>query len=226
MLSILEEPIPAYIQGKAFLGKQATQAPEYTFLTRQRMDERFDLVRVVRDQQFRYIRNYMPFRITMQHVNFMFLALSAQSWEEAFRHGKTNTVQSRDFQPRPVEELYDTENDPWEINNLAADPTYKGVLERMRGALRAWMMEIKDVGLIPETEYASIAGDVPLYDYMRSPACPFDKLMEASEKAVMGGQEDINTYVAYLKDKNSVIRYWGATGLLILKDGARRLIRH
>jgi N-sulfoglucosamine sulfohydrolase len=221
LLSVLDEHIPAYMQGKAFLGKQATQAPEYTFLTRQRMDERYDLVRAVRDQQFRYIRNYMPFRITMQHVNFMFQALSTQSWEKAFRHGKANTVQSRDFKPKPVEELYNTENDPWEVNNLAADPAYKGVLIRMRSALRAWMMEIRDVGLIPETEYASIAGDVPLYDYMRSPACPFDKLMEASEKAVMGGQEDINTYVTYLKDKNSAIRYWGATGLLILKDGAR-----
>jgi len=92
LLSIAGIPIPDYMQGKAFLGNQKTKDPEYVYMSRQRMDERYDLVRAVRDKKYRYIRNYMPFRITMQHVDYMFNAPSAQSWEKAYKEGKTNAV--------------------------------------------------------------------------------------------------------------------------------------
>lgn len=221
LLSIAGVEIPGYMQGSAFLGPQRTTDPDYTFMSRQRMDERYDLVRAVRDKEYRYIRNYMPFRITMQHVTYLFKAASAQSWEEAFNKGKTNALQSRYFQTKPVEELYDTEKDPWEINNLADDPAYKDVLERMRKAETDWMRKYRDVGLVPETEYKNFMGEKSMYDYMHSAACPFDELMKASDQATLGGKSDLNTFVQYLKNKNSAIRYWGATGLLILKNDAR-----
>ncbi len=224
LLSIAGVPVPEYMQGNAFLGTQKTSDPEYTYMSRQRMDEHYDLVRAVRDKEYRYIRNYMPFRITMQHVNYLFLAPSAQSWENAFKEGRTNEVQSRYFLPKPVEELYDSENDPWEINNLADDPEYSGILLRMRKAETDWMRKIRDVGLIPETEYAQLAGDKPMYDYMRSAECPFDELMEASDLATLGGKSDLPAFVQYLKNENSAIRYWGATGLLILKNEAGQAI--
>ena len=224
LLSIIGTPIPAYLQGNAFLGKQMTSAPEYTFMSRQRMDERYDLVRAVRDKQYRYIRNYMPFRITMQHVDYLFLAPSARAWAEAFRQGKTNAVQSFPFQTKPVEELYDSEKDPWEVNNLAADPAYSSVLKRMRKVQKDWMRKIRDVGLIPELDYKYFAGEKSMYDYMRSAACPFDELMKASDLATLGGKSDLKTFTGYLKHPNSAIRYWGATGLLILKNDARPAI--
>jgi N-sulfoglucosamine sulfohydrolase len=224
LLSIAGVPIPEYLQGDGFLGKQKTKDPKYTFMSRQRMDERYDHVRAIRDKQYRYIRNYMPFRITMQHVNYLFNATGAKSWEEAFLTGKTNEVQGRYFREKPVEELYDTENDPWEVHNLATDAEYADVLKRMRGALDHWRMETRDAGVIPETEYERMAGDMPLYDYLRSGNCPFEKLLEASDLAVLGGPEDIDTYVRYLQDESSAVRYWGATGLLVLKDAAQPAI--
>jgi len=39
------------------------------------------------------------------------------------------------------------------MKNLAADPAYKSVPEDMRGMLSDWMTEVRDAGLIPETEY-------------------------------------------------------------------------
>ena len=224
LLSIAEIKVPENIDGKAFLGKQKTKDTEYTFFQRQRMDERFDLVRAVRDKQYRYIRNYMPFRINMQHLAFLFNEPSAQSWENEFRAGKTNAVQSRAFKNKPVEELYDVENDPWEINNLANDPKYADILKRMRGALDDWRMESRDVGVIPESEYKTLAGDTPLYDYVRSGKCPFEKLIKASDLAVLGSSDDIDTYISYLQDENSAVRYWGATGILIHKDQAESAI--
>ncbi len=188
------------------------------------MDERYDLVRAVRDKQYRYIRNYMPFRITLQHVEFLFTARSAQAWENAFKAGKTNAVQSAPFLTKPLEELYDSEKDPWEVNNLAGNPAYASVLKKMRKVQTDWMIKIKDVGLIPEIEYKNFAGDKSMYDYMRSAACPFEELMEASDLATLGGKGDLNTFVKYLTSPNSAMRYWGVTGLLILKNDAKPAI--
>ena len=219
-LSIAGIEVPEYLQGDAFLGEQKSEAPEYAFMTRQRMDERYDMVRAVRDKKYRYIRNYMPFRITMQHLEYLFKAPSAQAWEDAFKAGKTNEVQSRFFLEKPLEELYDTENDPWEISNLVDDPEYKDVLERMREQETNWMREVRDVGLIPETEYADFAGEGALYDYMRSDECPFEELLKAAQLATTPGDENLDVFVQNLKNDNSAIRYWGAVGLLIHRDAA------
>ncbi|MCK3685757.1 sulfatase [Maribellus sp. YY47] len=217
-LSIAGVEVPEYLQGDAFLGDQKTEDPEYAYMTRQRMDECYDMVRAVRDQKYRYIRNFMPFRISMQHIDYLFKAPSAQAWEDAFKAGETNEVQSRFFLEKPLEELYDTENDPWEINNLANEPAYADVLNRMRKELTRWMREVKDVGLIPEPEYAEFAGDGALYDYMRSDACPFEQLLEAAQLATTAGDDFLAAYLENLKSDNSAIRYWGVLGLLIHRD--------
>jgi len=220
LMSIAGAAIPEYMQGEAFLGPKMSREPEYVHMTRQRMDERIDMARAVRDQKFRYIRNYMPFRIPLQHLDFLFMAPSAQAWEDAFYAGQLNEIQRIPFLPKPLEELYDTENDPWEVNNLAYDPAYKEVLERMRAENKAWMTGIRDVGLIPETEYRSLMGEGSMYDYMRSEACPFDELVEAAEKASLP-RADMPAYKKYLKHKHPAMRYWGAVGLLIHRDAAQ-----
>jgi N-sulfoglucosamine sulfohydrolase len=219
LLSITGIPVPEYMQGNAFLGSKKTEDPQYAFMTRQRMDERFDMVRAVRDNQYRYIRNYMPFRITMQHVNYLFNAPSAQSWKDAYEAGETNEVQSMFFLPKQVEELYDTENDPWEVKNLADDPAYEAVLERMRGALTDWMTEIRDTGLVPETEYTTLSDGGSMYDYMRSDGCPFHELMQASDLAT-SKNKDTGAYVEFIQNDHNAIRYWGAVGMLINKESA------
>ncbi len=220
LLSITGEEIPGYLQGDAFLGSQVTREPEYVHMTRGRMDERIDMSRAVRDHKYRYIRNYMPFRIPMQHLAFLFNSPSAQSWEEAFLAGTCNEIQSIPFRTKPVEELYDTENDPWEVHNLAGDPEYKEVLERMRKENYSWMSEVRDVGLVPETEYPSLAGEGSMYDYMRSADCPFHQLMEAAEKATRPGSGDLPSYLEFLESDHPAMRFWGATGLLIHKEVA------
>ena len=53
---------------------------------------------------------------------------------------------------KPVEELYELEQDPHEINNLAGDPAHRERLERMRAVHLDWMRRTQDWGLIPEAE--------------------------------------------------------------------------
>src|SRR5690606_22284610 len=83
LLSITGIPKPAYMQGNAFLGPDTTEDPEYVYMFRGRMDERYDLSRAVRDRKYRYIRNYMPHRIYAQPIECLFRAPSIRSWENA-----------------------------------------------------------------------------------------------------------------------------------------------
>ena len=221
LLSIIGQEKPDYMQGNAFLGNAVEPEPEYIHMTRSRMDERIDMSRAVRDKKYRYIRNYMPFRIYLQHLAFLFNARSAQSWEDYYLAGKCNDLQSLAFQTKPVEELYDTENDPNELNNLANIPAYKEVLERMRKENYRWMKEIRDVALIPELEYEERAGDGSMYDYMRSADCPFDELLAAAQLATQPGNGAIQEYIELLKNDDSALRYWGVTGLLIHRENAK-----
>ena len=220
LLSIAGISIPDYMQGDAFLGEQKTPDPEYAYMFRDRMDERFDLSRAVRDQEFRYIRNYMPHRIYGMHIDYLWKAPSVGSWEKAYLDGQCNTVQSAFWEPKPAEELYDTENDPWEVNNLATNPDYKDVLERMRQANRDWILKIKDTGFIPEPDRPARVGEMPIYDYMRSGKVNLEEILDAADVASMGKKENLPALLKYLENEDSAIRYWGATGLLILGDKA------
>ncbi len=187
------------------------------------MDERYDMSRAVRDQKYRYIHNYIPYRVYGQPLEYLWRAPSIGSWEQAYLAGECNEIQSAFWQTKPVEELYDTENDPWEVNNLAADPEYKEVLARMRKANNDWVKSIKDCGFIPESEMVKLSGDMPRYDYMRSAEVDMDVLVDAADLATMATGEDLPVLKEYLGSENSAIRYWGATGLLIMGDKAMPL---
>ncbi len=220
MLSIAGIQIPEYLQGNAFLGEQKTPDPEYAYMFRGRMDERYDMSRAVRDKKFRYIRNYMPYRIYGQHLEYLWRAPSIRSWEQAYLNGECNEVQSIFWNTKPVEELYDTENDYWEVNNLAGDPAYNEVLERMRKENRKWVSRIKDTGFIPEADRVDRAGELSMYDYVRSGSVDMEPIIEAAEIATLGQAENLQKLQLYLKNDENAIRYWGATGLLILGEQA------
>jgi hypothetical protein len=65
--------------------------------------------------------------------------------------GKLNATQDRFWSKvRPSEELYDIENDPHEIHNLAFDSAYQDVLINHRKILTRWICETSDQGQYPE----------------------------------------------------------------------------
>jgi len=224
LMSIAGKPIPDFMQGDAFLGKQKTKNPEYAFMFRSRMDERYDMCRAVRDQKYRYIRNYMPYRIYGQHLDYLWRAPSIRSWEKAYLNGECNETQSIFWNPKPAEELYDTENDPWEVNNLANDPAYKDVLERMRKANKGWVSKIYDTGFIPEAEMNDRSAGESFYDYVRSDKIDLQSVIDAAGLATLGDPGSLDIMVSYLNNPESAVRYWGATGLLILGENARNAL--
>ena len=67
--------------------------------------------------------------------------------QDLWRHleaGRLNAVQMQWFLERPREMLFDIESDPHEIRNLAADPDYAAVLNRLRAALQAQSDAVHD----------------------------------------------------------------------------------
>ncbi len=221
LLSLTGQEAPEYMQGSAFLGPYTTQEPEYIYMFRDRMDERYDLTRSIVDHQFRYTRYYNSNRIWMQQLEYLWRAPSMASWEEAFKAGRCNEVQARFFEPKPVEELFDIQNDPWEVHNLAGDPAYEDRLVEMRLASLQMASGMRDAGFIPETERNLRAGDTPIYDYMRNPELPYDEILGSAAIASLKKPENLDRLREMLKQDDSAIRYWGIQGLLLLGEDAR-----
>ena len=220
ILNLANVRVPEYMQGQPFLGKSIASSPEYAFALRGRMDERFDMVRSARDKKYRYIRNYMPHKIYGQYLEYLWKAPSMGSWEQAFRDGRLNEVQSAFWKPKPPEELYDVQADPHNIRNLAGDKQYRKVMRRMREANRKWLLEVKDVGFIPEPMMVEIVKKQSLYDYARSGNYPLKDIMAAAELASSRDPADLPALIKMLTNKNAVIRYWAATGCSVLSRHA------
>lgn len=225
LLSIAGIQPPAHFQGKAFMGAYtAKEQRSVTFGFRGRMDEGIDLVRSIRNKQYRYVKNFMPHRKYGQHVEFLWLATSMQSWEAAFNKGSLNEVQSRFFKPKPSEELYDVVADPHNVNNLAPDKNYKAILEQLRAETYALLTSIKDVGFIPEPEVERIVQNSSLYDYARSGKYDVKKVLDVATIASSKDKKQLKQLLQLSADKDPVIRYWAATGLLVLGADAKPAI--
>lgn len=163
ILSLAGVKIPQHMQGKVFLGDQQKAPRQYIFAHRDRMDEAYDMMRAVRDKQYKYIRNFFPGRPYAQHIAYAEEMPTLIEMRRLYKdhmnalstdYGKAlNATQLIFFSPeKPHEELYDTTVDPHEINNLADSPQYQAVLKRMRGVLAQWQKETNDLGLVPEDQ--------------------------------------------------------------------------
>lgn len=164
-LSLAGIPMPKQMQAVPFLGPHAAKPRDYVFMARDRMDEAHDMMRAVRDKRYRYIRNYRPGTPYAQHIGYMDEMPTMKEMRRVYAQATLNGPHAKSpampdgmkpfFAPeKPVEELYDTQGDPHEIRNLAADPKYAAELRRLRAAHTTFMRETKDLGQVPESELA------------------------------------------------------------------------
>ena len=97
------------------------------------MDERYDIIRTVRGPQYRYIRNFEPLKPYYQYMNTPEKGATMQEIRKKEASGQLDPVMALfSAHEKPVEELYDTHADPFEIHNLADDPAFSQRLSEMR----------------------------------------------------------------------------------------------
>lgn len=142
--------VPENMQGKIFFGKKRSKERTYIHAAGDRHDEIADRVRSVRNDQFKYIRNYNPSVALYQHMWYRDIQLTMRTLWQEHAAGRLNADQDRYFQPRDAEELYDLKTDPYELKNLASDPAFKDQLAELRGEMDRFQKQYFDYGTIPE----------------------------------------------------------------------------
>jgi len=215
MLSLLGLEIPDHVQGVPFLGSQAGEPRQYVYGIRDRMDERYDMSRTVRDRHYKYHRNYFPSRPFAPWLDYMEKLATMQEWRRLRAEGKLSGVHAFFMQDtKPVEELYDVEADPFEQVNLADSPEHQKVLKQMREAHFEWVRQTLDLGLLPEQDMRNRARGSSEYEMARSgpAAFPFDRIFQT---AVLSGQgpDAVPTLLERLEDDDAAVRFWAVIGL-------------
>ncbi len=146
---------PDHMDGQVFLGPNAGKR-DFVFAARDRCDETVDRIRCVRTKRFKYIRNYHPERPYMQHNNYKQGQYPVYTLMQVLHKRGELTPEQASFMAatRPREELYDLQQDPHEVHNLADDPGSREVLESLRARLDKWVEETGDHGETPEDKEA------------------------------------------------------------------------
>jgi len=228
---------PDYMQGRALLCRTGTPArPESTgksarstdeiqkryFLVavRNRLDTRSEMVRAIRDQRYRYQRNFYPHLPFKPYETFEFTAPVLEHWVQLARAGKLSGNQELlAMRFKPVEELYDSENDPHMVTNLAEDPAYADVLKQMRRRLHDWMIETRDLGIVEERE---------LYERARGRSFwavgqeldNYERILETANLQLQG-EAAVPELKTRSVDADPLVRYWAVLGLVVVTQTAK-----
>jgi len=216
MLNLAGVKIPDFVQGQPFLGGNLPEPRPYAYGCRDRMDERYDIIRTVRDQRYLYVRNYEPLKTFYQYMNTPEKGSTMRELRRLHEAGELPPDAERFFNPtKPVEELYDYVADPHNLENLASNPAYRKTLDKLRTAHLAWVQESKDLGLIPEPIIAERVKDAGSeYAILRqADSTAFNKKLGAIAAAASEGLSSLPKLLGAVKDDDSAIRYWGATGI-------------
>ena len=220
MLSIMGAEIPGHMDGEPFLGERQTKPRDHVFLYRGRMDSRYDFVRAVKTDKYRYIRNYTLYRPYGQPYIYAENARTTPLWRKTWQEGKCDSIQSIYWELKPGEELYDVEKDPHEVNNLVNDPDYADQLSQMRNICNREIISNRDVGFIPESIYSVFAGDSTIYNYAQSEKYDLEGIMEVADMAIKKDPGNLNSLIVKMSDPDPIIRYWAALGAVILRGKA------
>jgi arylsulfatase A-like enzyme len=216
VLSLAGANIPAYMQGRAFAGLAKAAPNEFVFATRDRMDERYDMMRSIIDTRWLYIRNFRPDIPYVQSLEYMFKARGYQSWARLAASRRLTRETAQYWGAKPSEELYDLRSDPDNVINLASAPAHRATLETMRVRLKLKMVEIYDNGLLPEGS--------PLEGYAASrvpDAWPIERVLDLAVLASERDPANLPALIAALDDASEPIRWWAAQGCTMLgRDAA------
>lgn len=223
VLNLAGIDVPEHMFGQPFLGENQPAARQYIHGARDRIDERFDLVRSVRSNRFRYVRNLNSWRPALQHISYAERSVVRKEMRRLKADG-TLHPESAQFlnDSRPNEELYDLENDPWELNNVVNEPKFAKHLAHLQQECDRWQLEVRDAHLIPESildmeerEHGS------RWDILNSNPRGGERtanLLTLAKLARQPAAADLQTLLKASRSSDAASRWWALTGLANLGD--------
>ncbi len=211
--------IPDHVQGRDFLASNHTPR-QFLFAGRDRCDETVDIIRATRDGRYKYIRNFMSHVSHAQPSQYKDAKKILQTMRSLHAAGRLTEIQARPFAPqRPPEELYDLQNDPDELVNLATTTKHAQRLAAMRNVLYQRMFEERDMGLIPEP----ILEDIGRKAGSKYEAFKAGKHSEQTKRLVAvitaGEESDSGALAEFAKSIDPATRYWAAVWLGVNNRG-------
>jgi len=216
VLAIAGVERPAWMEGRPFLGRGATHRG-VVIAARDRMDAPPGFGRSARDARFRYVRNFLPwldgddlpdYATGVAITGELRLARAAGTLPPGAAWFSRTT--------RPADELYDVVADPDEVRDVAGAPARRGDRERLAEAVRSWMRETFDTGLLPEPilrAEARRAGSEWAIFHAGDPAAArirYDSILEVAW-AVADGR-DAAFFAEPLASPDPAVRWWAVAG--------------
>lgn len=222
-LSLTGIPLPANLQGRAFLGAQRQEpaGDEMEFLYADRFDELYGMRRGLTDGKWKYMRCFTPYLPAAPYSFYPYNVPSWVAWKAAWKAGKLTGIH-RDIweSTQPPEELYDLSKDPWEIHNLASDPAHRGKLVELRQRLKSTMKAATDTGLVPEPLFSRVAEGSTVADFVQSSRFNYDEILNLAFTATQRNPKALPKLNAALSSPDPIARYWALCGMTVLGKSA------
>ncbi len=214
LISLAGGKIPEHMSGRPMLGKSRSKPVEYLFLSSDRSDNGIDMIRSVTNGKYIYSRNFMPFIPEARYIRYMEIGEIKQQMRKDLADEKLNPIQKSLFEARPVEFLFDIENDLWETRNLALEADFKDILDKMRKLLKEEILNSRDVMFLPEYEVGLLSKATTAYEFRLNKAkYPMEEIYKAASLAGFRGKEITAKQNELLSNSNKIIRYWAILGL-------------
>jgi arylsulfatase A-like enzyme len=214
VLSLASVAIPDSVDGAPFLGPATADATQFQTALgyADRFDEKYDLVRSLHKGNFHYIRNYQPFYADGLYNEYRYKMMAYQQWNQLYRDGKLDDVQSAFFRPRPAEMLFDLSVDPFETNNLAQSAAHADTLASMRRELTSRLKLLPDLSFLTEPVCVPAAAANPV-QYAQSQAKRIAMLIDIADTSLAMTDSNKELLRSAVDSEDPLQRFWAATSI-------------
>jgi hypothetical protein len=107
----------------------------------------------------------------------------------------------------------------WHVDNQADDPGQEDRIRELSSELDRWMIQTRDLGLVPEAMFADLAGEgkkyATIYEFGQSADYHIERILEVAKYSSSGDIGRLPDYLGFARDEDPVVRYWGAYALFL-----------